>query len=100
MDVLRVVAECYLPNMYFDPGDNGTTTIWHGSSMWFLKDIAPHLPPMEIVSDMSPSNVTLMPIQTLADGRADLANDNYGLTASRWVKHVWITTCRVQSNLQ
>ena len=81
--VLRVVVECYLPNMYFVSGQNGTTTIWQGQSMWLLKEMGPRLPTVQLVTDLSPSNETLLPIQTLADGRADMANDNYGFTEAR-----------------
>ena len=79
---ISVTATCYPPMMYFENASDGST-IWHGHTMWMLRQMAPYLPRIEVVTDLSPSNTTLRPIQTLADGRADMAVHVFGFTAAR-----------------
>ena len=85
MEKLRVVAECYPPNIFYDM--NGTHTEWHGNGMWTLKEMSRFLPKIEIISNLSKSEETFDAIQTLYDNRADMSIDKWGITheRSKWV---------------
>ena len=83
--VLRVATKCFPTDTYYKSFLDSNTTVWSGQAMWMLKTMENVLPKIKIVTDLSPSNVTLDTVQTLADDRADLANDNFGLTFSRFL---------------
>ena len=81
MERLRVVAECWPPNIYYDSLPNGTE--WHGNGMWTLREMRGLLPPIEVVANLSRSEDTFDAIQTLYDGRADMSTDKWGITHER-----------------
>ena len=81
MERLRVVAECWPPNIYYDSLPNGTE--WHGNGMWTLREMRGLLPPIEVVANLSRSEDTFAAIQTLHDGRADMSTDKWGITHER-----------------
>ena len=81
MESLRVVAECWPPNIYYDSLPNGTE--WHGNGMWTLREMRGLLPPIEVVANLSRSEDTFDAIQTLYDGRADMSTDKWGITHER-----------------
>ena len=81
MEKLRVVAECWPPNIYYDSLPNGTE--WHGNGMWTLQEMRALLPPIEVVTNLSKSEDTFDAIQTLHDNRADMSTDKWGITHER-----------------
>ena len=81
MEKLRVVAECWPPNIYYDSFSNGTE--WHGNGMWTLQEMRGLLPPIEVVTNLSKSEDTFDAIQTLYDNRADMSTDKWGITHER-----------------
>ena len=83
MDVLRVATKCFPTDTYFTNNINEDFSLWHGQGMWMLKEMAYNLPDIQLVTDLSESNETLAVVQTLAENRADIANDNFGLTFAR-----------------
>ena len=55
-----------------------------GNGNIFLAAHQKGLPPMSVITDLVPSNVTMPELQTLADGKADLTPQLYGMTWRRF----------------
>ena len=81
MSTLRIIAECWPSNIFYKTYPDGTA--WHGAGMWRLNALKTKLPPFEVITDLSVSNTTWNAIQTLADGRAEVSPDLWGVTYQR-----------------
>ena len=73
---MRAAGFC-LPDDVWYEDNSGHGTVWRGSGIWVLSDVMRLVPelneaPVEIVTDLSPSNTTHPLLQTVADGRADV----------------------------
>ena len=83
---IRLVGDCFPNAIYHKNIPNGS--IWYGSGMSMLKSLKSiklfNLPPYEIITKLSPSNVTFDSLQTVADGRADLVPMAFGVTYQRF----------------
>ena len=87
VEKVRLVGDCFPNYVFYENVPNGTR--WHGDSgMWLLKSLESFesfkLPPFEIITDLSPSNVTYEALQTVADGRADITLMPFGVTYERY----------------
>ena len=85
---MKFVGLCFQADMYPVAGDFCNTTIWRGKGVTWIMDLIQlmniSLSEVEIVTDLSPSNITLPLIQTIADGRADTVPIALGMSHSRY----------------
>ena len=81
---IRLGAECFPPNMYFEHSENGTS--WHGSAGFTMLTLIQSWIPQgfEVIYDLSPSNTTYQALQTAAEDRVDIVPDNYGRSYERY----------------
>lgn len=84
---MRVIGVCFLDKIYSVAGESCDTTIWKGTGTTFLMNLVQmmniSLADIEIVTELSPSNITHPFIQTVLDGKADLIPIEAGMTYSR-----------------
>ena len=85
---MRILGTCFLDDIYSVAGDSCNTTLWKGTGLTFVMNLAQlmniSLSDVEIVSDLSPSNITHPVIQTVADNKADVFPVQAGMTPLRY----------------
>ena len=82
-ETLKITRWCFKNFIWNELAENGGI-YWMSEGSYLLKYLVPNLPPIEFVTDFSPSNVTLGPLQTIYDGRADMDFDDYQITEGRF----------------
>ena len=78
VDSIRITRWCWPAFVGNRPGPNGGV-YWVSEGSFWMKDIRHQLPPLEFITEFSPSNQTHVAIQTIADGKADMDIDYYQL---------------------
>ena len=85
---MKVIGTCFPDYIYPVNGEFCNTTIWRGYGVTWILDLVQlmniSLSEVEMVTELSPSNVTHPWIQTLVDGKADIVPAKAGITHSRY----------------
>ena len=84
---MKIVGNCVPNDIWQEEGPDGQIT-WKGQGIWSAQDILKLLgldskTDLEIVTDLSNSTTTHPLLQTVADGRADVATIEFGITLNR-----------------
>ena len=82
--IIRFAGECFPDNVYFQHSENGT--FWHGAAGFTLLALIQSWIPqdIEVIHDLSQSNITYPVLQTAADGGVDIVADTFGQTYERY----------------
>ena len=85
---MKIIGICYPGAIVPVNGPSCNTTIWKGVGITWMLDIIQvmnmSLADVEIVTELSPSNVTHPLIQTLMDGKADVLPAHAGVSHKRY----------------